>query len=792
MQFYPSSLKKELEFDRLIDECLKYCFSDDARNEITNIKHYTDRGIIEAMLSELEEMAAICKQTNFPLAVFDKIDSEIALLKIPNYTCSIDAIIKCKVICAILHNIQNFLKDFDIRQFKVLRFRFERLMNPKILMAKFDKVLTKENQIKDDASENLFQIRKSIKDINSELYKKFKRIVTHYKENNFLAETAETIRNGRFVLGVNAEHKRSIAGIIHDQSESGRIIFIEPDELVQMNNKLIELAADEQGEIWKILNKLSHEIRPFADELLSSCFELIGLDIVHAKALFANELHAIKPRFIDQGFDVKDGVHPILFLKNSNALKPTIPFSLFLNSENRILIISGPNAGGKSITMKAMALLQLMLQSGFLVPVNQNSAFSVFTKMCGDITDHQSVDEGLSTYSAKLKLMSDFDRYADQNTFMIIDEFGSGTEPKIGGVIAETLLLRFNSRKVYGIINTHYSNLKALAHKVDGLLNGAMLYDTEHMKPTFQLRVGKPGSSFALELAKNNKLDAKIIADVKRKIGKDHVALEDLLTNLDEQKIALDRERKEWQDKIAKLDALIQNYTQMQSQLEVRKLKLKLEEKQVQIQESGLIQKEILKITKEIREEKNLEKAIVEAERKKQEQQEKLMQFQDLNKKLAEQLNKGIEYDIKIGSPVKLIKYGVIARVVSINKNKLIVEEANMTYNVDKSEIVPMPHAVDTNQKVRIKLDPVSSTYTFKPLLDVRGFRLMDALEAFDVFIDKAILANSKEIRVLHGKGSGQLKNGILKAARTYKCIGEIKHPTEENGGQGVTIIELV
>ncbi len=791
VQFIPENLSNELEFHKIQEECIKYCYSKEAAFELSHQKVVIDAEIIQVMLTEVEEMFWLTQNNPLPLSVFEAVTEDVRMLKIANYTCPLDSVLRFKNLCVISKNIRAFFKDLDKKQFSFLNYRIDRLINPNAILNEISKVFSPTNEILDSASIELQRIRRSIKEINSDLHKVFKRSLLMYREKSYLADIPETIRNGRLVLGVNVEHKRNVSGIIHDQSESGKVIFIEPEELVQLNNRLRELESDEQSEIFKILSQLSEVIRPFAEELESTAYELIGLDIIHAKAKFAKEIDGIKPKISSEGLSIQDGRHPLLLIKNNSQRLVTVPFSLYLNSTNRILLISGPNAGGKSITMKALGLLQCMFQCGYLLPVGKQSTFSVFHKIFGDVTDHQSVDEGLSTYNAKLKLLKAFDENVDSKTLLLIDEFGSGTEPRIGGVIAETVLRRLNKKHAYGIVNTHYSNLKAIAHREEGLINGAMLYDSENMRPTFMLRVGKPGSSFALELAKSNQLDPSIITEVRKKIGKDHVALEDLLTNLDEQKVALEKERNEWREKTEKLDQLIANYENLSTQYEVKRLKLKLEAKKIEIKETDDLQKQYSKVAKEIRDEKNLAKAIELAEKQKQAQVEQIQEFSDLNKKLSETLYKGVEYEIKIGSPVKLIKYGLIGRVISMNKTKLIVEEANLKYNVDISEVVPMPVAIESNQTVRVKLDYIAKNQEFKPLLDVRGFRVNDAVDAFDVFLDKALLANVKEVKVLHGKGSGQLKLAIQKAARSYKFISKLKHPDEENGGLGVSIIEL-
>ncbi|RZW38351.1 MAG: endonuclease MutS2, partial [Flavobacteriaceae bacterium] len=342
------------------------------------------------------------------------------------------------------------------------------------LLQKFDRIFTDDGKIKPTASPELKKIFSAISSKERELEQVFKSLIAKYKKSGLLNDSIESYKNSRRVLTVNAENKRKVKGIIHDESGTGKTVFIEPDEVMGINNDLFELEASKRHEVYKILKSLSNDLRPYLDDFLLWQRILVRYDVIRSKALFSKSYNGIKPKIVENGeIEVKEGYHPLLFILNEEQGKKTVPFSLKLNNENRILVISGPNAGGKSVTLKALGLNQLMLQAGILIPVNEDSSFKIFSKVMIDIGDQQSLEGDLSTYSSRLIHMKNFIDKADQKSLVLMDEFGSGSDPKMGGAIAEAVLHKLVAKKCNSLITTHYSNIKNYAYKSKHIVNGA-------------------------------------------------------------------------------------------------------------------------------------------------------------------------------------------------------------------------------------------------------------------------------------------------------------------------------
>ena len=370
------------------------------------------------------------------------------------------------------------------------------------LSSEIDRILDDEGNVRPDASIELSQISKRINKKERELDSTFKQVADRAKKSGYLADTVESLRNGRRVLTVSAEHKRKIGGVIHDESATGKTVFLEPIEVQMINNEIVNLYADRRKEIYKILSLLCMHLRPYADALVKVEYIVTQLDIIHAKARLAILLDADKPKVTGKAsFGYRAAYNPVLYIKNKKLGIPTIPFDLDLHTPNRILVLSGPNAGGKSVTLKTAGILQLMLQSGMLIPCDPNSKIGIFDSIYTDIGDQKSMEDDLSTYSSRLKNMKYFLENANEKSLILIDEFGSGTDPNVGGAIAESILRQLNFNKTNGVITTHYSNLKYFAFKTKGILNGSMEFDTQSIRPTYHLIVGKPWNSFAYEIA---------------------------------------------------------------------------------------------------------------------------------------------------------------------------------------------------------------------------------------------------------------------------------------------------
>ncbi|MBK8847953.1 MAG: DNA mismatch repair protein MutS [Bacteroidetes bacterium] len=395
----------------------------------------------------------------------------------------------------------------------------------------------------------------------------FITLLGKYRKAGYTSETEESMRNGRRVIAIYVEYKRIIPGIIHDTSTTGKTVYLEAEQLIPINNAITGLEEEERHEIQRILKSLTKELQGYRYRINEYYNILLQFDFIQAKARYATDINASLPVIVnDPQIDVKQAVHPLLYWQNKKIKKQTIPFSLYLKNKNRILVISGPNAGGKTVCMKTVALLQLMLQSGFLVSCEPESTFGIFSKLMIDIGDSQSIEYELSTYSSRLQKMRDFLQYADAGSLFIIDELGTGTDPQLGGALAEAILEKLNEYKCIGIVTTHFLNLKILADKTEGLINGNMLFDPEKLEPRYKLTVGKPGSSYTFLVAERSGLDKIIIENARKKIPKQNVLLENMLREVEEQKNYVDRKAKEISDAEKALDELLEKYNKLLEQ----------------------------------------------------------------------------------------------------------------------------------------------------------------------------------------------------------------------------------
>jgi len=596
-------------------------------------------------------------------------------------------------------------------------------------------------------------------------------------------------------LTVPAEHKRRIRGIIHDESSTGKTAFIEPEGVIDINNDIFDLQQEEKREIYRILKALSTAIRPHAHHLLTYCDLIATYDVIQTKAKLAISMNANMPKLKDHPhFGFVQAFHPLLFLKNQSQGKKTIPFDLVLHQDNRILILSGPNAGGKSITMKTVGLQQLMIQAGILIPAAEESEIGIFKKVFADIGDQQSLEDDLSTYSSRLKNMKTFLDQADKDTLILIDEFGSGTDPKIGGAIAESILREFNFRKIFSVITTHYSNLKMVAFKTKGIVNGSMTFDQNNLSPTYEMKVGRPGSSYAFEIAEKSGLSKKVLNYAKHKSGKNEKAVDELLIDLQREKKELEVKLNKLTDKEKSLQRLMKNYDNLHRDLEFKRKKFKLESKEQSLQQVAQDNKDMEKLIRQIREEKNLEKAKELATKVRQERKQLTEDVSGLKKDIyyKEESNPAKQHKpIAVGDFVKLKTGGAAGKVASIEKGKAIVLMGLMKMTAKISDLMPANEPIEIRPTRSVQTDIVASSAKFESKIDLRGLRRDEALKIFEDFVDKALISSVTQIRVVHGKGDGILRLAVRKKLKEYKGISDVRHPEDNDGGDGVTIVEF-
>ena len=595
-----------------------------------------------------------------------------------------------------------------------------------------------------------------------------------------------------------------IKGFIHDESSTGQTVYVEPAEVFEINNDLRELENAEKREIIKILSDFTNFIRPNSEQLISNYHFLGIIDFIRAKAKFALQIDANKPFLVNKPLiNWTDAKHPLLFLSHKAQKKPVVPLNVSLDDKNRILIISGPNAGGKSVCLKTVGLLQYMLQSGLLIPVKENSSAGVFTKFFIDIGDEQSLENDLSTYSSHLLNLKFFINHSDKESLILIDEFGTGTEPQLGGAIAEATLEKINQKKTFALITTHYTNLKLIAGKTDGILNGAMLFDTETMTPLYKLSIGMPGSSFAFEIAKKIGFQKEVLRNAQKKTGKTHIDYDKALQDLEVEKNKLkDGETKQ---KVADefLSDMIDKYQKLKNELEEKKETLLQKAKNEALELISNSNKLIEKTIKEIREDQadkektkklreNLKKESEKIKTKETTSKEKKKQRQ--KKKIRETAPVEIDQIIKVGDFVSFEGQTSVSEVVEIIGKNAIISSDSIRLRLPLAMLKKTLKKTTSYRKKsysNIINELNQKMANFNLSIDVRGKRADEALSLVRKYIDDAILLNIHEVSILHGKGDGILRQLIREYLSSVTEIKQYKDQHIEYGGHGITLVSL-
>lgn len=793
MYLYPNDIREKVEFHKIVEQVSKECLSTMSKKYFEHLEVLTDFHEITRLLNETEEYKkAYERGETFPISAFESISDDVHLLRKEGYVLETESI---RNIHTILSMGQDLIKYFDDAEKRKLNPLISEIISCLVidehLTKEIDRVLDEEGEVRPDASDELSRISRSIRSKEKELDKVFNATLENYRQQGFLADTQESIKNGRRVLTVSAESKRKVPGIIHDESGTGKVIFVEPESVIPINMQLYNLHAERRHEIYKILRQLCSFLRPYADVLLVVQDVLIRLDIIRAKAKFAYRVNAIKPFVVDKPvLGLKMAFNTVLALKNEASGDPVIPFDLELFGSNRILVLSGPNAGGKSVALKSVGLIQLMLQSGLLVTTDENSQLGIFKKIFVDIGDQQSMEDDLSTYSSHLQNMHVVTQNADNASLVLIDEFGSGTDPKIGGAIAEAILRDIHYKKAFGVITTHYSNLKFFAFKTKGIVNGSMEFDKARLTPTFRMQIGKPGSSFAYEIAQKIGLHPAIIKYAQNKTGKNEKAIDEMLTSLMSEKKELEDKLAVLLDKEDRLDKLIKTYESMNADLDIKKKKLKLQAREQAASRVLEQSHEIEKVIKEIRRNQNAAQARKLAEQLKAEKEEKMTELSTLKKEVFDREVIQNAVPLKVGSHVKMrngTNHGVITH---LDKNIADVEMGFITLKI------PIIDLVGINEPIKVQSGPSVKTHLHHSdspdtKLDIREYTKMDALRMLQNFIDKALLNNTYELKIIHGIGTGVMKREVRKLLSQYKDIKEIWHPDPEQGGEGVTFVRF-
>ncbi len=795
MKLLPRDIYESLEFDKILELLEKECLGELGLEAVRSIEPATDIELVERSLNETREFKlAIDENDYLPVSAYSVITEELRMLEVEGYVLPEEGLRGIHAVLAFTRAIFRFFKGARRETYPTLYANIREVSFDEGLIDAIEKVIDEEGNIRPDASPELMKIRRMIQSKQKELERQFRIVINEYRNKGWLSDNIESFRNGRRVLSVPSEHKRKIRGIIHDESTTGKTAFIEPEAIIEINNDIFDLETEERREIYRILRELSAELRPYVPQIRVYQDILGHFDFIQAKARLARQMNAIQPKvFPNPHFGIQKGRHPLLYLKNAKLGKPTIPFDFVLFGNNRILMLSGPNAGGKSITLKSVGLLQLMLQSGLLVPMDEGSEMGVFREVFADIGDQQSIEDDLSTYSSHLENMRSFLEHAGKDSLVLIDEFGSGTDPKIGGAIAEAILKELNNRKVYGLITTHYSNLKIFAFKNKGIVNGSMYFDKENLSPTYELQVGRPGSSYAFEIAEKSGLSKKVLDHAKHRTGKNEQAVDQLLVDLQQEKQELEDKIRDMKEREEKLDKLIKNYEQLHRELEFRRKKMKLEMKEQALQQAARDNKEMERIVREIKEQQNIEKA-----------KELAMQAREERRQLSEEvggLREEVYYkptaredrkkEIEVGDFVKLRSGGATGTVESIDRNKAVVTMGQMRMTVKLRDLQHAQAPLEVQSTKSVQADTVAQPANFESKLDIRGMRYDEALKVVEDFVDQALITSTHNLQIVHGKGNGILRNAVRKKLREYNVDMDVWHPEQQQGGDGVTLVEI-
>jgi DNA mismatch repair protein MutS2 len=792
---FPTNLEQKINFIKVKDLLKAECTSSLGQDYVDKVSFSSDYQLVQRLLDQTEEFRQILISGEiFPSSNFTNLGPFLEKAKLEGAFLDQEEFYEVKLALQTLRGCISFFQKWG-ESYPTLSALLGLLIDLDLnLLKTIDQIIDEKGKIRNNASKELQLIRTQLIYEEGRLRKVMERIFKDARAKGLTPDDASmTIRGGRMVIPVAAENKRKLRGFIHDESATGQTVFMEPEEALDINNEIRDLEYMEKREIIRILTKLTDQLRPSIPSLRKATNFLGLMDFIRAKARFAQKTDSHKPELVrERTLQWTRARHPILEMALKGQGKSIVPLNIKLGGHERLLVISGPNAGGKSVTLKTVALLQYMLQCGLLIPVHPDSKSSLFDNFFIDIGDEQSLENDLSTYSSHLLSMKHFTQFANKKTILFIDEFGTGTEPQFGGAIAESILLALNKLGAFGVITTHYGNLKQIANKNQGLVNGAMRYDVERLEPIYQLEIGKPGSSFALEIASKIGLSKEILSYAKDHIGEERVRYDRLLTQLEGEKNQYAGLLKEVKEKDKLLQTRLKEYNQLKETLELTKKRYiqeaKLEAKALLDQTN----KKIESVIREIKEGK-AEKEVTKQVRQELEVfKEEVKPEKTVVKDPEIQVIGGV---IEAGDWVRLKDNGAMAEVISIKNKDVEISIGDLKSNVKLSRLEKISK---TEVKKELKAVERRGAYNtnekmmdFSYNLDLRGRRGEEVLPLIQTFIDEGFMLGVKNLRVVHGKGDGILREVTRNLLRTMPQVGKMEDEHADRGGAGVTLITL-
>ena len=824
---YPSTFESKVGFDRIREEVGQYCSMHTARELILNEEFFSSRSRVELRLDLADEMrlmlmmessADIGEQEDI-LPIVEKIAVEGTYLTVE----------ECVTLSRSLRAssaIVGFIMSRSAGSYPCLKRLSERVEVFPQLVASIERVVDDKGEVRSSASPALSDIRRAIREHEGQVAKRLQQVLQRAKASGIVdADAMISIRDGHAVIPVAAANKRKIAGFIHDESATGRTFYVEPVEVVELNNELRELEYEERREVVRLLTELTALLRLDVEGIARIESYLTQIDMLRAKARWAIENGAVKPIISTDGrLLLRKARHPLLQRTLRQQHKEIVPLDMELNAERRILVISGPNAGGKSVCLKTTGILQYMVQCGFLVPCLENSEFPLFDSLMIDIGDQQSLENDLSTYSSHLMNMKAMVQEASERTLILIDEFGSGTEPTIGGAISEAILERLLERKAYGVITTHYANIKYFASRHEGVANGAMAFDVKQIQPLFSLEMGKPGSSFAVEIARKIGLPEDIVRSAMEKAGEDHINLEKQLREIardkrywaekrdrirltdrkveqleqtytdrlqsirDERREIIDKARREAQELIAEANRTIENTIRTIRESQAEKELTRLARKEFESFAEGV--SDASHHSSDERIEREMQRLARRRERREQRATEREQGVEPAPKPVEQPPQK-----IEVGSKVRIEGQDVPGVVQQIKGKRAQVAFGQMIIMVDMERLKVVSTAEfkratrPETMRTVVSVDIRERKLNFKDHIDVRGMRAVEALAAVEDLVDDALMVGVSGVTILHGKGTGALKEEIRRYLRSIRDVATVADDHADRGGAGITVV---
>lgn len=829
---YPQNFEQKIGFDQIRMLLKDKCLSTLGEERVTDMSFSDQYDEVEERLSQVTEFVRIIQQEDgFPDQYFFDVRFSLKRVRIEGMYLDEQELFDLRRSLETIRDIIRFLnRSEDEEENDTLYPTLKRLAGditvfPQ-LIGKIDGILNKYGKIKDNASTELTRIRRELVNTMGNISRSLNSILRNAQSEGYIEkDVAPTMRDGRLVIPVAPGLKRKIKGIVHDESASGKTVFIEPAEVVEANNRVRELESEERREIIRILTDFSNTLRPSIPEILQSYEFLAEIDFIRAKSYFAIQTSSLKPTVEnEQLLDWTMAVHPLLQLSLARHGKKVVPLDIELNQQQRILIISGPNAGGKSVCLKTVGLLQYMLQCGMLVPMHERSHAGMFCNLFIDIGDEQSIEDDLSTYSSHLTNMKIMMKGCNQRSLILIDEFGGGTEPQIGGAIAEAVLKRFNEKGTFGVITTHYQNLKHFAEDHESVVNGAMLYDRHLMQALFQLQIGNPGSSFAVEIARKIGLPEDVIADASEIVGSEYINADKYLQDIVRDKRYWEGKRQTIRQREKHMEETIARYqTEMEELQKSRKeiIRQAKEEAERMLQESNARIENTIRTIKEAQAEKEKTRLVrqeltdfrasLDTLGVKEQEENIARKMERLQEKQERRKNKKSEPKVVLiqpiapkmisitpGENVKMKGQTTVGQVMEVNGKNATVAFGSIKTTV-KLERLERANASLKTEGIATSTFVSTQTHDqmyekklhFKQDIDVRGMRGDEAIQAVTYFVDDAILVGMDRVRILHGTGTGILRTLIRQYLSTVPGVNHYADEHVQFGGAGITVVDF-